>query len=290
MSVIDAPSRSRSLASACLSLWAGIRSMPARRQALPDNRSHPARLKRPNRRMHREEHAPAPALTARCFKTLDDGLADVAGQRELVALVGLAVDDDLPGAPIEIVEPQSRDLDGAQPQPCEQEQDRVVARAGRVLAVTRGEDPVDLRSRRELRDRRHAPARDPGNRTRESGIGEASDREIAQQRPQPAGRQQRHHPHPPPTQSPRRKAQVAAAPAAERSAHGISRERGHPDGCRRPPSSTLAGKTAACEISSRQKAPHTFAPTGAFGVVCSGMRLLKAANDAEVAPVSLSAA
>jgi hypothetical protein len=50
------------------------------------------------------------------------------------------------------------------------------------------------------------------------------------------------------------------------------------------------GKTTACEIRSRQKAPHTFAPTGAFGVVCSGMRLLKAANDTEVAPVSLGGA
>ena len=121
------------------------------------------------------------------LQMLDDGLADVAWQRELFALVGLAVDDDLPGVPIEIVEPQSRDFDGAQPQPCEQEQDRVVARAGLVLAVTRGQQPVDLRSRRELRGRRLALARDPGNRACQSGIGEASDREIAQQRPQPIG-------------------------------------------------------------------------------------------------------
>lgn len=45
----------------------------------------------------------------------DDRLADVAGQRELVAPVGLAVDGDLPGAPIEIAEPQSRDFDRAEP-------------------------------------------------------------------------------------------------------------------------------------------------------------------------------
>jgi hypothetical protein len=82
---------------------------------------------------------------------LDDGLADVAGQRQLVAPVGLAVDDDQPRPPVEIVEPQSRDFDRAQPQPGEQEQDRIVARAGFVLAVTRGEEPLDLRSRRELR-------------------------------------------------------------------------------------------------------------------------------------------
>jgi hypothetical protein len=101
--------------------------------------------------------------------------------------VGLAVDDDLPGPPIEIVEPQSRDFNRAQAQPCEQEQDRIVARAGRVPAVTRGQQPVDLRSRRELRDHRLAPARHPGNRTCQPGIGHASDHEIAQQQPQPIG-------------------------------------------------------------------------------------------------------
>jgi hypothetical protein len=63
----------------------------------------------------------------------------------------------------------------------------MVARAGLVLAVTGGEEPVDVRSRRELRDRRVAPARHPGNRARQPGIGEAADREIAQQRPQPIG-------------------------------------------------------------------------------------------------------
>jgi hypothetical protein len=114
---------------------------------------------------------------------LDDRLADVARQRELVAPVGLAVDDDLPGTPIEIVEPQTRDLDRAQPQPCEQQQDRIVARAGRVLAVTRGQQPVDVRSPRKLRDRGLAPARDAGNGMHQPGIGEAADREIAQQRP-----------------------------------------------------------------------------------------------------------
>jgi hypothetical protein len=38
---------------------------------------------------------------------LDDRLADVAGQGQLVGPVSLAVDDDLPGTPIEIA-PRSR--------------------------------------------------------------------------------------------------------------------------------------------------------------------------------------
>jgi hypothetical protein len=60
--------------------------------------------------MRRHEHAPLPALPAAMLQMLDDRLADVAGQRELVALVGLAVNDDQSGTPIEIVEPQSRDF------------------------------------------------------------------------------------------------------------------------------------------------------------------------------------
>ena len=58
----------------------------------------------------------------------DDRLADVAGHLELVAPVGLAVDDNLLGAPIEFVERQSRDFDRAQAQPGEQQQDRVRTR------------------------------------------------------------------------------------------------------------------------------------------------------------------
>jgi hypothetical protein len=40
-------------------------------------------------------------------------LADIGGQRQLIAAMGFPVDGDLPGAPIEIVESQSRDLDRA---------------------------------------------------------------------------------------------------------------------------------------------------------------------------------
>ena len=73
--------------------WHLLDARPA--AGVADDRSHPARLKRPNRRMHRQEHAPLPALAAAMLQMLDDRLADVAGQRELVAPVGLAVDDDL---------------------------------------------------------------------------------------------------------------------------------------------------------------------------------------------------
>ena len=67
--------------------------------------------------MHRHEHVPLPALTAAMLQMLDDGLADVAGQREPFALVGLAVDDDQPGAPIEIVD-RSRETSTARNPSC----------------------------------------------------------------------------------------------------------------------------------------------------------------------------
>ena len=93
--------------------WHALHARPA--AGVADDRSHPARLKRPDRRMHRQEHVPLPALTAVMLQMLDDRLADVTRQRELVASVCLAVDGDLPRTPIEIIELQSRDFDRAQP-------------------------------------------------------------------------------------------------------------------------------------------------------------------------------
>jgi hypothetical protein len=101
--------------------------------------------------MHRHEHAPLPDAAAATPQMLDDRLADVAEQRQLVAPVGLAVDDDQPGTPVEIIEPQSRDLDPpATPAVRAAAGPRSRARRSPV-AVTGGEEPFDLRSRRELR-------------------------------------------------------------------------------------------------------------------------------------------
>ena len=49
------------------------------------------------------------------------------------------------------------------------------------------------------------------------------------------------------------------------------------------PQTTPAGKSTACEISSRQKAPHTVAPTDALAVVCSRMRLFEVLCDRAIA-------
>jgi hypothetical protein len=54
---------------------------PGAAAAVADDRSHPARLKRPNRRMYRQKHSRLIALAAAMLEVRDDRLADVAGQR-----------------------------------------------------------------------------------------------------------------------------------------------------------------------------------------------------------------
>lgn len=60
---------------------------------------------RPNRRMDGHEHPPLPVPAATLLQMRDDRLADIAGQRQRVASVGLPVNRDLPGTPIKVLQP-----------------------------------------------------------------------------------------------------------------------------------------------------------------------------------------
>lgn len=55
--------------------------------------------------MHRQEHAPFPVLVATVFQMGHDPLAEIAGQRQLVTSVGLPIDGDLSGTPVDVLEP-----------------------------------------------------------------------------------------------------------------------------------------------------------------------------------------
>jgi hypothetical protein len=57
-------------------------------------------------------------------------LADVGGQRQAVAAAALAADGDLTLAPVDVAQLQAGDLPGAQAQPGQQHDDRVIPAAG----------------------------------------------------------------------------------------------------------------------------------------------------------------
>ena len=78
-----------------------------------------------------QEYVAALAAAAPALQVGGERPADVDGQRQPVAPAALADHDQLPGTPIDVLERQRRDLAGAQSQPHQQRQDRVVAAADR---------------------------------------------------------------------------------------------------------------------------------------------------------------
>ncbi len=72
--------------------------------ASADDRSHAARVKLPDRHAHGQEDVRLSGSSAAVPEMGHDRLADIIGQRQLIEAMGFAVDRDLPGAPIEIVQ------------------------------------------------------------------------------------------------------------------------------------------------------------------------------------------
>ena len=115
----DAPARSMSVAAVWRSRCGRTTPSPARRAAASDDGRHPAtRVKPTMRRLHPQEHLPRRGRTrATAAQVRGDRLADIHGQRQLVDAAALAVDRELPGPPVHVIQPQRRDLVGPQPEP-----------------------------------------------------------------------------------------------------------------------------------------------------------------------------
>ena len=80
-------------------------------------------------RVHPQEQRPALAARATA-KVGHDRLADIDRQRQHVVTAALAANEQLAATPVEVIEAQRGDLPGAQPEPRQQQQDRV-SHAGR---------------------------------------------------------------------------------------------------------------------------------------------------------------
>jgi len=85
-----------------------------------------------------EDHPLLSRAGARAAQVLDDGLPDIAWQREPVETVALAPHGNLAAAPVNIVEGQRRDLSGSQSEPDQQCEDREVPAPRRGVPVAGG--------------------------------------------------------------------------------------------------------------------------------------------------------
>ena len=89
-----------------------------------------------------QEHLRALACRPAVPDVVDDRPADVLEQRQLHPPAGLGLHHREPVAgPVEVGEPQPFDVDAAQPEPGDQQDDRVIAFAARVSPVDRLQEP-----------------------------------------------------------------------------------------------------------------------------------------------------
>jgi len=133
---------------------------PGAPRGVEDDLRDPASGERPVRCMHPDEHAAtlcraraAPAQIRR------DRGTDVGRQRQPFGSVTLTQDRDLAVAPVDVLQPKTRDFAGAQPQPRQQHHDRVVTPTGRSAPITAGEQPAQLTRFQTLRQARQPPTR-----------------------------------------------------------------------------------------------------------------------------------
>jgi hypothetical protein len=143
------------------------------------------------RRERAQEHRTTPAVPTRVTQARDEGLSDLAGEREPIRLAALAMDRQLPSTPVDVVERERGDLARAQPQTRQQHQDRVITPADRGRSVAASEDPRDVIAVQAARKRAQPPARDARDRRRQRDRNPPGDVQEHQQRPQPAHQRRR---------------------------------------------------------------------------------------------------
>ena len=100
---------------------------------------------RPDRGQVPQEHLGAVTVRPAMADVVDHRPPDLFQQRELHPVTGLGLHHEQPVAgPVEVGELQPPDVNAAQPEPGDQQDDRVVPLPARVVPVDRVEDPGDL--------------------------------------------------------------------------------------------------------------------------------------------------
>ncbi len=142
---------------------------------------------RPERGQVPGEHLRAVAVRAAMPDVVDHRPADLLQQRQLRRVTGLGLPDQQPVAgPVEAGELQPPDVDAAQPEPGDQQDDRVVPLPARVVPVDRLEDPGDLAGIPDRGDPGLLAGAGGRDRLQAGGAGQAAGGREPQERPQPA--------------------------------------------------------------------------------------------------------
>jgi hypothetical protein len=140
---------------------------------------------RPDRGQVPQEHLRAVAGRPAMADVVDHRPADPFQQRQLHPVTGLGLRHGQPVArPVEVGELQPPDVDAAQPQPGDQQDDRVVPLPARVVPVDRVEDPGDVAGIPHRRDPGLPAGACRRDRNQASGVDQAVSGREPQERPQ----------------------------------------------------------------------------------------------------------
>ena len=114
----------------------------------------------------------------------DDRLADILGQGQPLIAPALARDPELPGAPVDVLDPERGDLAGTQPQPGEHHQHRVVPAPASTSAIARVKQRLQLLRLKRARQPRQPPRRRRRHRVSQRAGDQTAEMQEPQQRPQ----------------------------------------------------------------------------------------------------------
>ena len=132
-----------------------------------------------------QEQRPAAGAGPAPLAVAGQSLADVGGYRQALPAVSLARDGQLPGAPVDIIELDGRDLASAQAKPCHHHDHGVVTPAQGSPPVEAGQQPRHLASSQPPLRGAPAPAGDRQHRRRQLAGDVPLHVQVPQQRPQP---------------------------------------------------------------------------------------------------------
>ena len=182
MPTIDAPAARNSLANVCRARCAPTCRCHAQARALNDVTDELG-ADRARRRLDRQEHV-RDARLPRSDRYPARASPTSAGSGSRSAAARFAANHEFAGAPVEVFQLQPRDLDRAQPQPRQQQHDRVVARPAERATVTRAQPPLQRRRAPSWPGSRCCASRPPTARVGQRHLGQPAQIRNAQQRPQ----------------------------------------------------------------------------------------------------------
>src|SRR5436853_6703609 len=132
-------------------------------EGTPNDRSNTTLAKAAYRSFVAQKHATISAARASVVQVSGDCRANIRRKRKNSLPIAFSSNAHLSDVPVNVIELEKSHFAGTQPQPCEQQDDRVVAAADRSMPIDARQQLTDLVRSNRTRDRCHRPICDSGH-------------------------------------------------------------------------------------------------------------------------------